>query len=229
MNVRKDGKNAKQSILASLGMNIEPFGFSPKPHGQSFYRKMPNAKAAIHISFIPHSEDIDLTVDVALRLDSIEELVNSYDSLCRPADKRNSMTIGGELGNVSIGRFIRWTIIDIDSISDIVVNITEAVRKVAIPFIMKYNDIRTTFYVLSSSKRDELLLCPILGPRLMRIVAAAYLLNLDLDKDIDICGYNDELVSSNDLYLSDFRSLCDGLIKNSRVSGEQVSILRPGD
>jgi hypothetical protein len=103
MNVRSDGKAAKEILLVELGNSLQRFGFPRKPRQQSFSRKLPDRTECVHVSFIPHSDDIDLTVDIALRLNVVEDLVNAFDLLRRDNDKRNSMTLGGELGNLSIG------------------------------------------------------------------------------------------------------------------------------
>src|ERR1700761_3414661 len=101
---RGERSEVQKRLLNEIGGRVAVWGFNSKPSGQSFYRKVPSGKWAFHISFIPHKEDLDLTADVALRNEAVEGLVGQYDAKLSTIESRKSMTLGAELGNLSIGK-----------------------------------------------------------------------------------------------------------------------------
>ena len=54
------------TLLESVGTKLATHGFK-KRVGQSFLKGYDWGKAAIHLSFIEHPNDFDVTVDVAIR------------------------------------------------------------------------------------------------------------------------------------------------------------------
>ena len=163
----------EKEILTRLGKSLLKFGFDPKVSGQSFRRPLAREMWAFHVSFIPHQTDLDLTADVAIRIQAIEDLVNQYDTKPSPAEKRQSMTLGGEIGNISLGRQLRWTVADPDDLDHVCQDVINAFERTGLPFLKGHSDIGVVHRVLTSSDSKETLLCPILGPRAMRAVASA--------------------------------------------------------
>ncbi len=100
--MRKGGhKDAERAVLEQLGTLMAAHGFRPKPVGQSFYRGVPGGSWALHVSFIRHETDMDVTADIAVRIDAIEQVVNQCETGLTDAEKRRSTTLGAELGNLS--------------------------------------------------------------------------------------------------------------------------------
>lgn len=100
--MRKGGhKDAERAVLEQLGTRMAAHGFRPKPVGQSFYRDVPGGRWALHVSFIRHETDMDVTADVAVRINAIEQVVNQCETGLTDAEKRRSTTLGAELGNLS--------------------------------------------------------------------------------------------------------------------------------
>jgi hypothetical protein len=205
----------QRELLAELGQRLAHFGFNPKPSEQDFYRKIPAGKWAFHISFIPHKTEFDLTADVAVRVDAIEDLVNEYDTKLTAAEKRKSMTLGGELGNISAGNPKRWTISNVEDIPSVCDGVIEAFREIGLPFLQKHSDAAAAHRVLVSSKPTDLHLAPILGPRYMRAVASAYLTGRAEKIEALVSEYEAELSKTEDLYLEDFRTLSRSLLSGS--------------
>jgi hypothetical protein len=97
--------------------------------------------------------------------------------------------------------------------------ISEVFENVGVPFFAKYQHLNSAFKVLRSKERDERLLCPILGCRLMRLVAAGSLLCVDLGEEV-IAGYDAALVETRDLLLPSFRALCQGIREGAAARTE---------
>jgi hypothetical protein len=212
---------AKQEILRRLGEREEWLGFNPKASGQSFYHVFPAGKWAFHVSFIPHKFDFDLTADVAVRINVIEDLVSEYETKRRPTERRQSMTLGGELGNISEGRQHRWTVADLYDIPKICDQVIDKFERIGLQFLRTYSDIVAVQKALTSSDPRDALLCPLPGPRAMRAIASTYI--LDEASDIAALAHRLEakLVEMEDLYLQDFRAFYRGLLEKRRpTSGE---------
>lgn len=202
---------AQQQVLARIGQQIKAFGFPEKPSGQSFIRSIPGGKWAFHVSFIPHTGDFDLTVEFAVRINEIEDLVNQYDSTRDPKYKPRSMTLGVELGNLSQGRPQRWSVSAIEDIPPVCDELVKAFERIGMPFLQAHSDGAAAYRALVSTDPKDLLLSPILGPRYMRAVAATYLFG-DATRLSDLCEeYELKLLNAEDDSLEDFRALCQGL------------------
>jgi hypothetical protein len=207
--------STEHQLLIRLGERISTFGFKPKPTGQSFYHVVPTGKWAFHVSFIAHKTDFDLTADIAVRVNAIENFVNEYDTKLTAAEKRKSMTLGGELGNISEGSPKRWTISNVEDIPSVCDGVIETFQKIGLPFLQKHSDAAAAHRVLASSKPTDLHLAPILGPRYMRAVASAYVTGRTDEIEALVKQYEAELLETEDLYLEDFRTLSRSLLSGS--------------
>jgi hypothetical protein len=204
---RTEHSNAKHGVLTKLGQHVTALGFDPKPADQSFYRSSATGKWAFHVAFIPHQQDFDLTADVAVRIDAIEDLVNQCDTKLSKVERRRSMTLGVELGNLSLGRQMRWTIASSSDIPKICEQVATTFESVGLPFLQNYSDLATVHRVLASASTKDTLLSPLLGPRSMRTLASAYLLDQSIDIKAVAHDLEAKLMESEDLYLEDFRAL----------------------
>ena len=209
---KAERSSAQRTLLLGLADQIGTFGFNPKVLGQSFYQVVPTGKWVFHISFIVHKADFDLTADVAVRVNAIEDRVNEYDTKLSAAEKRQSMTLGGELGNISEGVPRRWTVSSVEDIPAVCDKVIEAFQEIGLPFLQKHSDAVAAHRVLVSSKQADLLLAPILGPRYMRAIASAYITGNTSGIEALASRYEAKLSETGDLYLEDFRSLAHGLL-----------------
>jgi hypothetical protein len=206
---------AKHDFLRTLGAHLESLGFNPKSSGQSFYRNFAVGKSAFHVSFIPHQTDFDLTADVAIRINAIEDLVNEYDTKRSPSEKRQSMTLGGDLGNISEGRQLRWTVADLNDIPRICDQVANKFERVGLEFLRTHSEVAAVRQVLVSSDHRDTLLAPILGSRAMRAIASTYILDGAGGIPALTKRFEAKLLEKQDLYLTDFRALCRGLLGKS--------------
>jgi len=153
----------EKEILARLGESWLQFGFDPKVSRQSFRQPLARELWVFHVSFIPHQTDLDLTADVAIRIQAIEDLVNEYDTKLSPAEKRQSMTLGGEIGNIWLGRQLRWTVADPNDVDHVCKDVVNAFERTGLPLLKRHSDVAVVHRVLTSSDSKETLLWPILG------------------------------------------------------------------
>jgi hypothetical protein len=185
-------------------------GFNAKAVGQSFYRSVPGGRWAFHISFIRHPNDLDVTADVAVRIDAIEQVVNEWTSGLTNAEKRGSFTLGAELGNLTGRQPLRWTLSGVDSVEAVAEEILAAFEQIGLPYLSNHSDAESAYRILTSTEIRDLLQSPILGARCMRAVAAAHLLGRSELWPM-ILEFDAKLAAQNDLYLSDFRALAQSL------------------
>lgn len=189
---------------------MEAYGFKPKPVGQSFYRDVPGCRWDFHASFIHHATDMDITADVAVRIDAIEQFVNQFETGLTEAEKRRSTTLGAELGNLSRRQPLRWTVSEIDDVAAAAEQIAGAFEKIGLPFLSAHSDVESAYRVLVGATPEDRLYSPILGARCMRAVAAAHVLGRsELNQLIQRCKA--QLIHEDDLYLPDFRALSECL------------------
>ena len=206
----------KEAFLQELSARLKTFGFSKRFRSQDFLRSFSGGKSVIHVSFIPHRTDVDLIIDLAVRIDEIEDLVNRFDSKLSPKEKRQSMTVGVELGNVSRGHYKRWTLESSESIVPVTESTIEAIREIAFPFFDELTNVRAIRKALAHVERGTLL-APIMGPRFMRLAAATYL-DPDKREKENFADRVSFLEASDDLYAIDFRVMIEQL--NERITNK---------
>lgn len=205
-------KQAEQIILNRLGECVRLYGFAQKPSGQSFYFVFDRGKWAFHISFIPHKDDFDLTADIAVRLNAVEEIMNEYDTKITQREKLKNMTIGAEIGNIASGRPIRWTISDLEEIQVVCDGVSKSFETVGYSFLRTHSDLESVHRVLVGTSPSDTILAPLKGPRYMRAIASAVLLRVPGRNIRELVEeFEAKLAEDDDLYLADFRALCQGL------------------
>jgi hypothetical protein len=210
---------ARQLILSELGERLTPLGFKQRPSQQSFYPRIDGGQWAFHVSFIPHVEDLDLTADVAVRLDAIEDLVNAEDTRMTVAETRSSMTLGGDLGNIAEGRQRRWNLSSLDHISTICDEVADAFRRIGIPFLEAHSSLPAVHRTLASSAPPDILLAPFRGHRYMSTLAASYLLGDLASTEALAIRLENELAAADDFDLQRFRDLRQSLLGAARPGG----------
>jgi hypothetical protein len=204
-------KSAEHAVLQQLGARVAVHGFKPKPIGHSFYRDVPEGRWALHVSFIRHEADIDVTADVAVRIEAIEQVANQCETGLTDAEKRRSTTLGAELGTLVGRQPLRWTVTAVEDAAAVADQIVRAFEEIGLPYLSSHSDVVSAYRVLASTAAADRLHSPILGARCMRAIAAAYVLGRDSDLDQLIRRCEAQLTAEDDLYLPDFRALSENL------------------
>jgi hypothetical protein len=197
----------QKRLLQAISLEMPKYGFNKKFIGQSFYRSLDYGKWALHLSFIKHSDDCDVTADVSIRIDRIEELANKFDDRMKPSDKSKTFTIGAEFGNMIRIRPKRWTMMQESDIPLISSEILDKFNSIGIPYFQKYSNLENMYILLSSNRDLDHIHCPLIGPRCLRTVSLAYIL-LKYDQIQNLIDKCDKILESNeDLQLNQYRKL----------------------
>jgi hypothetical protein len=203
----------QQKLLSEIAAAVTQYGFGPKPKGQSFRMKTPFGWASVHLAFITHEpSDFDITVDVSLRIDAVENLIHEEDNLLSRAEKLQTATIGCELGNMSEGRQKRWNIASDEAVKQVSESIRNAIVSIALPYIERYSNLEDALDALSSNDKSGWLHSPIHDARCRRALALAFVLGKH-DQVKGIIGRNEKFLKSrNDGGLAAFQSLANKIL-----------------
>jgi hypothetical protein len=181
---RFDADKLQRQLLASVALRLSKYGFDPRVHGQSVWKNSADGRASIHLGFIEHDSDFDVTVDVAIRIDALEDLVNTGKSLLSKREQRGTYSLGAELGNLAAGRQNRWTIIDSQDINLVVPEIESMILAFAMPYIENYSHMKNALELFSRDDADVWIHSPIHHERAKRAVGLAKLVGVD-DTDLN--------------------------------------------
>jgi hypothetical protein len=199
-------KELQDALLAVLDRALIEYGLRRPARSQSFYGKTPWGRRAFHIAFIKHSDDCDVTADVAVRIDELERLVNANNPRIAESERKKTFSLGAELGNLSEGGQKRWTLAGHQDVTPVASAILATFRNVGLPYIEKYSNPQNAFEAIKANDRPSWLHSPFHGERCKQIIALALLLHRvhELDQLIEECaGF---LRSRNDAELGDFLS-----------------------
>src|SRR5262245_2381792 len=200
-------RDLERALISKLAGRVGELGFDTKAKGQSFYRKTSFGRKAFHLSFIEHATDFDITADVAIRFDSLEELVNEGDERLTKKEKGNIFSLGAELGNISEGKQKRWTVSGSADVEKVCQSIMDAFVAIGIPYLDRYSNLESALEALSGDDKAAWLHMPIHGARAKRAIGLAFLLG-QRDKFFEIASAKTEfLTSRNDFDLQSFLQL----------------------
>lgn len=151
-----------------VGAQLKEYGFVQKLSEQSFRKKVPLGLATCHLSFIPHGgQDFDITADVALRLDAVEELTNRGEG---------TYTMGGDIGNLSVGRQRRWTVATEADLARVATEIVAALKETGFAFFARFSTLQHVYDVLVKNDIESSLYSPFRDVRWRSVLALAWLL-----------------------------------------------------
>jgi hypothetical protein len=125
----------------------------------------------VHISFIEHEHDIDATVDVAIRFDAVEELVNRSNGLLTRKEKAETFTMGAELGNLERGMPYRVTVTERSDVERAAEQLLAKIEAVGLPYFELYSRLESAYHVLARDDRDAWVYSPIHAKRATRACA----------------------------------------------------------
>ena len=179
-------RQLERDLLDALGGHLPGLGFPSRPKGQTFFRPLEGGLAATHLTFIEHEQDLDVTVDVAIRFHSVEELVHRTNKLRSVTGKTETFTLGAELGNLEQGQPYRITVGEQGGVADAVDRIVSKLVTVGLPYIEVYSHPEAAYEVLARDDREAWVHSPIHAERAKR--ACALLAVLDRHAEIPALG-----------------------------------------
>jgi hypothetical protein len=169
-------KDLQDGFLAALARRIAEHGFESRPRDQAFVRKTSFGQQTFHVSFIKHAHDSDVTADVAIRIDALEDLLNESNEALPKSERRKTHSIGAELGNISEGQQRRWTLASEDDIPEAVSSTMALFESVGLPYLEKYSNLELTLTALSGDDRASWLHAPFHDLRAKRAIGLAFVL-----------------------------------------------------
>jgi hypothetical protein len=179
-------RELEHALLRETGKRLGRFGFSTRPKGQTFYRDIDGGRVGVHLSFIEHESDVDVTVDVAIRFDAVEELVHRSNKLLSKREKAETFTLGAELGNLEHGEPFRITVSSPGDVGRAAEGIETKLQTVGLPYMERYSQPEATYSLLSKDDGEVWVHSPIHAERAKR--ACALLAVMDRHSEINDLG-----------------------------------------
>ena len=169
-------KDLQDGFFAALARRMAERGFESHPRDQSFARKTPFGRQTLHVSFIKHTHDCDVTADVAIRIDALEDLLNEWNATLSKAERKQTHSMGAELGNISEGRQRRWTLTTEDDIPEAVSSVMALFESVGLPYLEKYSNLEQALAAVSGDDHGSWLHSPFHDLRANRAIGLAFVL-----------------------------------------------------
>jgi hypothetical protein len=152
----------REEFLTRLAAELDPLRFRRRQ--QSYKREAGDRRQVLHLSFVKHPAGFEVTADVALRLHAVEE--RRPDRMELPiARRRETATIGAELGNLHCGEPKRWRVECADDIPPIVTDVMHWLALAGTPFFERFATDSAVLATLERDDRQARLICPIPGVR----------------------------------------------------------------
>jgi len=172
----KPYRTLQTQLLRSFGEKLSKYGFGEKAVGQSYVRREHYGSWICHVAFIEHESDFDITVDVAIRVDAVEDLLNADNSFISQKEKSRTATVGAELGNLKAGTQQRWSVADSTDIAHIVDSMEKEFVETGLPWLQQLSHLPKMFDVIASNEKVSWLYSPIHYHRCKTAVALASIL-----------------------------------------------------
>jgi hypothetical protein len=162
----------RQAVLDQFAASLASHGFTRQ--AQTYQGPPGPARWLVHVGLTNHGAEVDFTVDVAVRHAVLQErMVNTYRGLS-PKQRRQTATVGVELGNWADGRRQVWTVRTPADIVPAVHGAVSVLHQFGWPFMQRFSTIDAILKVLEEDGREARLICPVLGARTeLRAVAKA--------------------------------------------------------
>jgi hypothetical protein len=169
-------KDLQDQLLAAVAPGLAARGFPRWASGQSFSRITPFGRQTFHLGFIKHASDVDVTADVAIRIDALEDLLNEWNGTLSTAERKRTHSLGAELGNIAEGRQHRWALASDQDVPTTAASVIARFEAVGLPYIQRYSDLDHALEALSGDDRAAWLHAPVHDVRASRAVGLAFVL-----------------------------------------------------
>lgn len=196
MTVGKQKSIRQMQLMELLRDKLARDGFVAKLKNQGFYKKTEFGVLAVHLAFMNGQVEFDVKMDVAVRFDTVEELVHP---------SAMSFTLGCELGNLESGMPQRWTVAQASDVAPVAEAIYDKFEKVGRPYLEKYSSIESAYEVLQRDDRSGSLHSPFDDERAKRALVIAVLHGRD-EFEALLARKRQALASSKNANLSDFEA-----------------------
>ncbi len=169
--------------------------------------------------FVPHQDsNFDVTLDIAVRIDDVENIVNGEDQLLSIEEKRRTATVGCEIGNLTMGRQKRWTISTSEDVNKFIAEVGTMITSVVLPYVEKFSNLESLLTVLSSDGREAWLHFPVHLGRCQRILSLTLVLGKDEELDTIIAKCEFILANLDPHSVSQFESFAYAIQKKATIN-----------
>lgn len=145
-------------VLAALAAKLDRQGY--RQLEQTFWKETGDCRLLFHVSFIRHREEIEITADVAVRHHAVEELLNAERGDLKPRERKQTATVGVELGNWIKGQPQCWTVTKPAEIEGVAVDIADWLDRFGIPFLDRFASLDEIARVLEQEGAEADLIRP---------------------------------------------------------------------
>lgn len=168
-----DQQSLQRELLRALAERLQHHDFRLRLSWQDFVKKIPGGRWVLHLAFIAHPSDCDVTADVAIRIDAVEELVQRTDQHLSAKEKRETATAGAELGNIADRRQHRWTVATAADVVPVADQIYKMFEDFGLPYLERLSEPGALLDALSRNDPAGWIHAPFHGARNKRAVALA--------------------------------------------------------
>lgn len=205
-------KEQKLYILRKISGKLNDLGFHNKVKGQSFLSKISIGMAMIHLGFIDHENDFDVTISVSIRVDQVEDIINKSNDLLKKTEQLKTSTIGCELGNLETGNQKRFSIYENTKLDSALEEMIGSIVKTAFPFIKKYSELDNIYNIVKRDDKESWWISSIHHKRAQTAIILAKNLNKE-DFEIVLNTKRVFLENRNDYGLELYLRLCENINK----------------
>ena len=206
----KQGAPAKvleRTLLEALAIELRPLQFLPYLSQQEFKRREMLCTWVVHVSFIRHPHDVDLTVDLGVSLSQVDRLL-----VAAGWNQTGGATIGVELGNLIDMRPQRWTIETEGTAFDLAEQIVAEVRKFGLDWLSRFSQLENVYRAIAPNNQQSWLIMPLHVKRCLVAVALACLLGTKEEAQARVSEYRAFLQARKDPMLPIFERHANALI-----------------
>jgi len=176
-------KEQKIYVLKSISSKLNSIGFKNKIRDQSFLHETNVGFSMIHLRFINHEDDFDITISVSIRINQVEEIINNSNNYLKKNEQIKTSTIGCELGNLVYGFQKRYKIESNSNLDKVIEEMIDFIKKNAFPFFEKFGELENVFEIALKDDQYSWMLFPFHYHRAqVAIVLAKILRRNDLDE-----------------------------------------------
>lgn len=217
----KETTRLQNKFLLEVSKHVGKYGFSNKIKEQSFEKKTDFGKVCIHFSFGRPTNSFDITIDVGIRFDDLENLINETVSYLSEKAKKETYSMGCELGNLSQGKPKYWVIGKDEDIIPVALEIISFFERIGLPYLEKYSNMRNAKEALSSDGPSAWLYSAFDSYRAKNAVGLTFLLD-NMDEVLALAKVKEQyLKERNDFGLSSFQSFVKFLIEKDKQDKQQ--------
>ncbi len=197
----------QKEFFVTLGELLKSDGFRRRISQQDYCRKFEDGMQSVHLAFIHHVGDVDAVVDVGVRFDDVENILNESRKLLTKAEKAQTFTLGVELGNFVGEGQKRWKLINQEDVQERVNSMYDFICEHGLPHIEKLSEQEFAYAILRGDDKQSRLNCAFNDSRAKAAIAMAIVLGRSKSEIHELIEYKRSyLISKEERMIDNFES-----------------------